>query len=224
MKEEIKAYYNQIADEYHESRFANSYGQFIHQQEVVILDEYLDKTTQDNRLDLACGTGRFLDYATHGVDISENMLKIAQEKYPNRDLRIAAAEALPFEDEYFKHVLSFHLLMHLEHKDVQDILKEVHRVTQKDGLFIVDIPSAKRRKLTRYTAKSWHGGNQIYIQELKEMLGNQWNLVHYYGIAFFPLHRIPKGLRSIMRPLDSWFCASMFKELSSHLVLVLQKK
>ncbi|MFK7799318.1 MAG: class I SAM-dependent methyltransferase [Aureispira sp.] len=224
MNEEIKAYYNKIANEYHQSRFSNSYGQFIHQQEDVILDKYLNKTAPLNGLDLACGTGRFLDYASHGVDISEHMLKIAQEKYPDRNLQLAAGEDLPFENDYFQQVLSFHLMMHLEHETLQLILKEVHRVTKKGGLFIFDIPSAKRRKLTRYTAKSWHGGNQIYIHELKKMLGNQWELVHYQGIAFFPLHRIPKRLRPIVRPLDSWFCTSTFKELSSHLVVVLQKK
>lgn len=224
MNEEIKAYYNNIASDYQASRFSNSYGQFIHQQESVILDKYLDKTAPLNCLDLACGTGRFLAYASHGVDISENMLKIAQEKYPNRDLQMAAGEDLPFENDYFQQVLSFHLMMHLQHEDLKRILNEVHRVTKKEGLFIFDIPSAKRRKLTRYTAKSWHGGNQIYIHELKQMLGNQWNLLEYQGIAFFPLHRIPKSLRPMARPLDSWFCASTFKELASHLVVVLQKK
>jgi SAM-dependent methyltransferase len=188
------------------------------------LDKYLDKTPPPNSLDLACGTGRFLEYAAHGVDISENMLKIAQAKYPDRDLRIAAGEALPFESDYFEQVISFHLMMHLEHEDLQRILEEVHRVTKKGGLFIFDIPSAKRRKLTRYTAKSWHGGNQIYSHELQAMLGNQWDLVQYYGVAFFPLHRIPKRLRSLVRPLDSWLCNSVLKEFSSHLVMVLQKK
>ncbi|WP_139423771.1 methyltransferase domain-containing protein [Chryseobacterium mulctrae] len=37
-------------------------------------------------LDLGCGRGRLLNFATHGVDFSQEMLNIAQEKFPYKQL------------------------------------------------------------------------------------------------------------------------------------------
>lgn len=225
MKEDITQYYDELAQDYDHSRFANSYGQFIQQEEVHILDTYLDKKSTNLNLDLACGTGRFLDYASYGIDASKEMLKVAKAKFPSTDLRVSQAEDLPFEANTFENVISFHLMMHLEQKVFENILLEVNRVTKPNGFFIFDIPSEKRRKLTNYNAKTWHGGYQVsvdYVQKFVE--DHNWKLVDYHGVSFFPLHRIPKGLRSKVTGLDTFLCNSRLKEYSSYLVFILQKK
>jgi len=159
LKEEIRKYYNQLAKEYDHSRFANSYGQYIHYQEENTLNKYLNKNQIALNLDIACGTGRFLEYAHYGIDLSEEMVKVAKSKFPNHKLSVGEATTLPFQNDFFDNVLSFHLMMHLEKQQLKQILAEVHRVTKKEGYFIFDIPSEKRRKLTRYVSPSWHGGN-----------------------------------------------------------------
>lgn len=67
---EVKFYYNKIAAEYDKSRFSNSYGAFIHQQETQIFNKEISLAAAPI-LDAGCGTGRFLNWATTGLDISE---------------------------------------------------------------------------------------------------------------------------------------------------------
>ena len=78
--EKIIEYYNQLASEYDENRFGNSYGQFIDFQERRILNKIF-KNQSGKILDLACGSGRLTNFATSGADASEEMLKIAQKKH-----------------------------------------------------------------------------------------------------------------------------------------------
>ena len=104
-------------------------------------------------------------------------------------------ENLPYKKSFFQNVLSFHLFMHLENNQLKDILDNVSNISQEDGLFIFDIPSRKRRKLTGYQTSSWHGGNQISVKEIKELIKEKWELISYHGVAFFPIHLLPKKIR-----------------------------
>jgi len=70
MKTEIIKYYDALADTYDTDRFSNSYGDYIHHQELRVLHKYLSKDAIAKNLDVACGTGRFLDFADYGMDIS----------------------------------------------------------------------------------------------------------------------------------------------------------
>lgn len=224
MKQEITAYYNDLAKDYDENRFANSYGAYINKQEHEFLKKYLDQDDISLNLDLACGTGRFLDYADYGLDISDKMIEVSMGKYPNKNLQVGDAEKLDYSESYFNNILSFHLFMHLDLDVTQNILNETNRVIKRGGYFIFDMPSKKRRKLTNYKGASWHGANQLDVKTLKKMISPKWELISYHGIAFFPIHRIPKKIRSLMIRLDNLLCRSFFKEYSSYLIFVLKKK
>ena len=224
MKEEINQYYDKIAKDYDTSRFSNSYGKYINNQEDRIIRKYLNEENVSLNLDLACGTGRFLDYADYGLDISSEMIKIAKDRFSNKDIVLGDAEQLPFENKYFENIISFHLFMHLDIEVMKKILSETNRVLKKDGLFIFDVPSLKRRIVTGYRSKSWHGGNQIDINTLKKITDKDWNIESFYGIAFFPIHRIPKKIRRFFISIDNFLCKSFLKEYSSHLIFVLRKK
>lgn len=224
MKQEITQYYNDLATDYDKNRFANSYGKYIHLQETQILDKYITLNDISKNLDIACGTGRFLNYADYGIDISSEMVGVSQKKFPNKNITVGDIENLPFEKATFKNVLSFHLLMHLEVQQLDGIFKEVSRVTKKGGLFIFDIPSKKRRQLTGYRSTSWHGGNQINLKEIKELIKENWELISYHGVAFFPIHLIHSNVRKYITPLDNLLCNSVFKEVSSHIIYVIKRK
>jgi hypothetical protein len=66
--------------------------------------------------------------------------------------------------------------------------------------------------------------NQINLKELKELVKENWELVSYHGIAFFPIHLIHKRFRKYIIPLDNLLCNSIFKEMSSHIIYILKKK
>ena len=114
--------------------------------------------------------------------------------------------------------------MHLKNNQLKDILENISKISQEDGLFIFDIPSRKRRKLTRYHTSSWHGGNQISVKEIKKLIKDKWELISYHGVAFFPIHLLPKKIRKFFIPFDTLICNSIFREFSSHIVYVLKRK
>lgn len=221
---DIKAYYDELAPQYQESRFANTYGQYIQAQEMAVLEKYLSQNPSEPCLDLACGSGRYLNFASHGMDISPEMLKVARAKHPKIDFQLGDARALNYADGSFGNCLSFHLFMHLERESLKQILSEVHRILVPGGRFLFDIPSAERRKLTNYQSESWHGAYSISPRELQSLLGPGWELENYFGIASFPIHRIPKKLRSGFRRIDNFLGRSPVKNYASHLLFILRKK
>lgn len=96
-------------------------------------------------LDLGCGTGwatrLFAEQATEGhvigVDVSDEMIRMAKSAslhYPNIEFRLASAENLPFEDDYFSHAFSMESIYYYE--NMLRALVELRRVLRPGGLFI----------------------------------------------------------------------------------------
>src|SRR3989344_698413 len=115
-------------------------GLFPAEQKIV--DAYLKKGM--HILDLGCGTGRTtahlfrLDDKIVGVDYSESMIKMAHERLPLIDFRVADARMLPFADDGFDAVIfSFNGLDYLYPNEERiRALTEVRRVLRKGGFFI----------------------------------------------------------------------------------------
>lgn len=97
-------------------------------------------------LDVACGTGELerLVLTEHpiqtmvGVDISEKMLLVAQQKlqaYPNVSFHTAPASALPFADHSFDVIVSANSFHYFD--DPNAALVEMKRVLKPDGNVII---------------------------------------------------------------------------------------
>jgi ubiquinone/menaquinone biosynthesis C-methylase UbiE len=97
-------------------------------------------------LDIACGTGEFerlvlADHPTQqiiGVDISEKMLAIAQQKlhaYPHVAFQVASASALPFPDNHFDVIVSANAFHYFDAPDVA--LAEMQRILKPGGKVII---------------------------------------------------------------------------------------
>jgi ubiquinone/menaquinone biosynthesis C-methylase UbiE len=220
--DQIVDYYDKLAEKYDSDRFENTYGKFIDFQERRILDRLL-ANKKETILDLACGSGRFMNYANVGVDASEEMLKIANDKFPEKLFHKSDAEHIPIPDNTFDTIITFHFFMHLDKEKVQNILKECYRVLKPNGRIIFDIPSAKRRSFIRYKKSGWHGNFALTNKQIKE-LSSEFNVTRSFGILFIPIHRIPVRLRNIFIGLDRILSNSFLKEYSSYQILELVKK
>jgi ubiquinone/menaquinone biosynthesis C-methylase UbiE len=90
-------------------------------------------------LDVACGTGfltRHLRGEIVGIDASEKMLTIAQERVPSGEFFAADALELPFADASFDRLFTGHFYGHLEEDERARFLEGARRVARE--LVMVD--------------------------------------------------------------------------------------
>ena len=225
MNEEVVKYYDTIAESYDDSRFNNSYGQFIDAEERKILDMLIDRSKKEKRLELACGTGRLTNYATHGLDASSEMMSYAKKRHQNVSFTLASATETGFADEEFDVVYSFHLLMHLDDDIIKNIFSEAWRILKPGGRLIFDIPSKDRRNLLHKKRSSWHGSTAFTSAEIEDMTNGLFEIRKRFGIMLFPVHILPAWMRKSLIKTD-YFLAGMdfLKRYCSYNVYELVKR
>jgi ubiquinone/menaquinone biosynthesis C-methylase UbiE len=101
----------------------------------------LDIGTGSGRLAIELAKARGGNFEITGVDVSENMLKLAQENARQSGLRekihfiLANGDSLPFADGYFDLVISYASLHHWFRPAA--VFKEAQRVVRKGGAVII---------------------------------------------------------------------------------------
>jgi ubiquinone/menaquinone biosynthesis C-methylase UbiE len=221
MKTSILEYYNNLATTYDENRFGNSYGKYIDQQERFFLHSFFKNKNFSKVLDLGCGTGRLLNFATHGTDFSEEMLNVAQQKHPEKNLAKGEITKIPFNND-FDCIFCFHVIMHQNKKETEAFLNECYSKLNKNGILIFDYPTKNRRKVIS-TQEDWHANNSFTALEISELSKDQWKIKNTIGILLFPIHRIPKKLRKYFLSLDILLCKTFLKNRASYHIAVLEK-
>lgn len=222
MKNSIHEYYDHLAENYEENRFGNSYGKYIDRQENVFLDSFFKNKNYSKILDLGCGTGRLLKFATHGIDFSEKMLSIAKEKNAEKITAVGEISKIPFEIE-FDCIFCFHVIMHQTKEETKKFLGECFRKLDHHGILIFDYPTKARRK-TVSPQQDWHAGNTFTAKEISHLSNEKWNTKSTTGILLFPIHRLPKSLRKFFLPLDILLCRTFLKKYASYQIVVLEKR
>jgi len=95
-------------------------------------------------LDIGCGPGDFTRAFSDtgalatGVDFSPEMIRIAQDRFPEVAFKVADAERLPFDDCSFDVVVGAYLVHHLARPEVA--FREIHRIVKPRGRFVFVIP------------------------------------------------------------------------------------
>ncbi|MSU58175.1 MAG: class I SAM-dependent methyltransferase [Pedosphaera sp.] len=215
--------YDDWAASYDEDRFENSYGRYVHAQEERLLRRWLASFRGGRVLSLACGTGRFMEFASHGLDPSHEMAAVARRKHPAKTILVGCAEDLPKHGLSFNAIFCLHLFMHLTPSLIAQILEVCAQCVRPGGVLIFDLPSARRRALTGFRPAGWHAGNALTHPQVQGMLGERWRIRHCRGILFFPIHRVPSRLRTWLRPLDDAFSTTPLKHGASYLIYCAQR-
>ena len=140
-------------------------------------------------LDVGCGTGANLELLARygdaeGVDISVDALEFCRERGLQQQVRLGAAETLPYEDGSFDLVTALDVVEHLD--DDVGGLKEMRRVLKPGGRALLFVPafmflwgvqddvSHHRR---RYTLKN--------LREAVREAGFEVERATYANISFF---------------------------------------
>lgn len=222
----IQDYYDQLAKDYDQDRFSNSYGRYIDRLERKIVSAWLAQTPPSEVLDIACGTGRFLEFAMTGVDISPAMIDVAAKKFPDRRLIRAALPDLPSLKGCYQAALCLHAFMHFDEKFIEQSLQSIARHVRVGGQLIVDIPSRHRRAWGRRrpSESGWHGNTAATATDIERWAGSAWRIVQYRGILFFPIHRLPAVLRPLFRHLDEWIGRTPLARYSSYHLYRLERR
>jgi SAM-dependent methyltransferase len=174
-------------------------------------------------VELACGTGRFLDFAGTGVDLSPAMLEVAREKWPGRKLVLADAADTGLPSGGFDAAICFHLLMHLDQAACRAVLAEAARLVRPGGSFVFDIPSLPRRRLSKRPASGWHGDTSASIGEVRRWAGDAWRLKRWRGVVALPIHRLPTRLRAPLAGVDALAGRTPLGRWSSYYVVELER-
>ena len=217
---EVKEYYNSIANNYDKNRFGNSYGKFIDAEERKILAKWLIGINKETILDYGCGTGRLSDFANMGIDISENMLEIAQQKNPIKKYFLLDKNRLLIENNSMTAIYSFHVIMHLSKIEFKKTINFIYNKLDTNGVFIFDILSPFRKS----KKDGWHANTSYSIEEISKLLENKFDIISYKGILFLPIHRIPISLRRYFLWLDILLCNSFLKKHASYYCIYAKKK
>ena len=222
----ILDYYNKLAKDYDSNRFGNSYGRYVDRLERKILHEWLNEIPPDRVMDIGCGTGRLLDFAMTGMDPSQEMVKLAAVRYPDRRLISAGLPHIASQgDATYQAVICFHVLMHLDQITVEKSFQSIGKLVKVGGHLIFDIPSQTRRAMFQRDpgALSWHGSTAATMEDINQWMGSHWRIVKRRGILFFPIHRMPSFVRAGLCAFDSWIGRTRLARYSSYHVYCLER-
>ncbi|OGC04055.1 hypothetical protein A2276_05500 [candidate division WOR-1 bacterium RIFOXYA12_FULL_43_27] len=140
-------------------------------------------TARKKILDFGCGDGyrsiylgRKADY--WGVDISDENIKKARNKYRDKSFVLIAENSLPFENVFFDEIYLFDVLEHLNNPHAS--FKEVLRCLKKNGKLIVEIPYYKSEEFLKKIHPAYLieiGHKNIFSDEAIVRLIKEFNLI-----------------------------------------------
>jgi ubiquinone/menaquinone biosynthesis C-methylase UbiE len=132
--------YSKIAEKYDKNQFRVDEIRFDYDLKNYIED---NGKSEYNVLDLSCGTGLYLEKQINffegvninwsGLDLSEQMLKKANEKVTNVVFTNANVEDMPYHSEVFDFISNNYAFHHYANKE--QALNEVYRILQKGGIY-----------------------------------------------------------------------------------------
>ncbi len=107
-----------------------------------------DQQEQALAVDLGCGRGEWLEllaevggFSAQGVDLDKEMLQASKE----RGLKVTQQDAIQFlktlADASQSIVTGFHIAEHIAFSDLQELIKQAHRVLKPAGLLILETPN-----------------------------------------------------------------------------------
>ena len=109
-------------------------------------------------LDLGCGTGleferlftRFPEMEVTGIDLSQEMLNILADKYPDQKMQLLCGSYFTEDfDGLYDHVLSTYSLHHFNEEKKLDLYQKIYAVMEPEGIFIFGdytVPTLERQQ------------------------------------------------------------------------------
>lgn len=187
--------FDDLANRY-DSWFETPLGKKIFESEKICIEKLIKKVEDKFAVDLGIGTGLFTKilrekgYRVIGIDISDEMLKIAK----NRGFEVIKHDLnnpLPFEDESIDFVFSMTSIEFL--KNPENLFEEVKRVLKKDGEFLLITLNSLSlwafvRRLKGLFIKNYvfKKGRFYSPNRLKKFFHEKWEIEKFGTCTFIP--------------------------------------
>lgn len=119
----------------------------LHHLVLASLSKWVPDQSGLRMLDAGCGTGALLAKLAQvpatlrpGLDLSAEALRFCQQR-ALAQVSQASIHQLPFRANAFDLVMSMDVLCNLSTPDRQTALREIHRVLERNGLFLFNLPA-----------------------------------------------------------------------------------
>lgn len=196
-------------------------------------------------LDIGCGGGHLLklliertapyaekleQYDTeklffYGIDISEELCRVAKKENPSAYIVQGDAEALPYENSTFDFVFSTGSFEHVV--DIQKAIREVSRVLKPGGIFIITVPNRDWLQYNFYTEirlqKRFQPVDDHYFWylELKKLLeDNHFVISKYKGTDCLFYY----GWKHTLEQMAAYFVPFLYRKMKHHIVKCINVK
>lgn len=227
----IEAYRDKETTEtFDEDRSKYKFERYKHKIEADFLKKTIKLIEKDKIkiLDVACGTGRMLpeifsvddNIEYFGLDTSKEMLKLLEEKSKKLNkkksvkIKIGDACKIPFKNNEFDIVFSYHLLWHLPKDEQKKIIKEMLRVCKEGGFVIFDILNKNfvLEKFKEIFGEEKTGGiYKLSINDAKKIIGIENNSIDIEKLLDAPIkNNLIYRLFNIINNLRKIFPQSLY--------------
>jgi len=151
-------YYDDISEGYEE----------LHKEEqlkkIELIKPLLKLNKEDKLLDVGCGTGLTTEpwnCNRYGIDPAKKLLARARDK-ENIEYKLAPAESIPYEDNFFDIVISITAIQNFQ--DIEQGLKEIKRVG-KNKFILTFLKKSTKKDLIDKLIKQLFNVKNIIEQE-----------------------------------------------------------
>lgn len=160
------------------------------------------------------------------LEVSPEFIKIAQEKFPREKFQETNLNNLPFENNYFDHILSLETLEHTP--GPLAFLKELFRVLKPNGSLVMSCPPAAAEiplKIYGFLFANHGEGPHKFLpsKEVKNLLKKAgFKIILHKGTLLIPLG--PKWLKKIGEKIINKLQKTPVRELGIRQFYICQKQ
>ena len=189
MDKEITKHFNIIAKDY--DKFKERYSYYYAHLKTVVSNTVAHNL---HTLEVGCGTGELLNCVSNngtGIDVSEEMVKIARIKYPHLIFKTMAAEDLNFKDDKFDLILMIGIAEHLT--SLSKAIQQADKVSNNGASIIITTIHPVYRHLLTWGGilglKMDEGKHRwVPVGEIKRLLElNNFRVTRVFNDLCFPI-------------------------------------
>lgn len=139
--------YNLIASEY-DNEFGTDYS------DAPYIDKFLESLNGKEILDIGCGLGNLTNYMNEhgfnviGIDLSDEMLKIAKSKYKHITFKKMDMREINI-DKQFDGISLLYSLFHLTKMEVEIVLPKYYNLLKENGKMLVILQDGDGEKVVK---------------------------------------------------------------------------